>query len=435
MRRVLLLLTLFPAAALANGRFPQTTSVTFSPTENETLLVGSTFGLLVSHDDGGSWRWVCEAAVGYNGIFDPVYVISPTGAYFATTVDGLAVSRDNGCTWSKIANPGVPDAGLPVDAGGDSLNGQWVADAAVASDGTLWIVTSSGGQPNDAYVSTDDGKSFSAAMIPEAPGAWWKTVRVAPSDKNRIYVSGYRVGETSDAGAGAPIPLLYRTDNGKDWTNLPFSYQGQSQLRLLAVSSADPNLLFARTDDEPTDTLLRSDDGGMSFTAVLTFDNNLSGFFERKDGTFVAGSMYRGVQFSTDAGKTWNSTSQSPRMACAGARPSDGALFSCGANWTPDMFALARSTDAQSWSKLFRFSDLKGPIECPNDSQSEMLCGPIWPMLATQFGIGGADAGPPHPDAGKIPDRHDGGPCGCGVTVGMLAVFASSGRTRKRRAR
>ena len=45
--------------ASANGRAPLTNGVTFRPGDPHSLYVRSTFGLLVSHDDGCSFRWVC----------------------------------------------------------------------------------------------------------------------------------------------------------------------------------------------------------------------------------------------------------------------------------------------------------------------------------------------------------------------------------------
>src|SRR5678816_4665147 len=88
---------LVPVVALANGRPPITNGVKFRPGDNHSLYVATTFGLLVSHDDGCSFRWVCEQNIGYGGTFDPQYRIATDGAIFATTFTGLRVSRDGGC--------------------------------------------------------------------------------------------------------------------------------------------------------------------------------------------------------------------------------------------------------------------------------------------------------------------------------------------------
>ena len=51
------------AAARANGAFPDEFSVNFPPNAPHTILVGANFGLLVSTDDGASWRYSCEPYV------------------------------------------------------------------------------------------------------------------------------------------------------------------------------------------------------------------------------------------------------------------------------------------------------------------------------------------------------------------------------------
>jgi hypothetical protein len=80
---------LYPAAALANGRPPLTNGVHFRPGDNHSLYVATTFGLLVSHDDGCSFRWICEQNIGYGGTFDPK---SPTPGSTRSTSDRPARS-------------------------------------------------------------------------------------------------------------------------------------------------------------------------------------------------------------------------------------------------------------------------------------------------------------------------------------------------------
>lgn len=69
MRGALAVLALVATSSLAgaNGRPPITNGVFMHPGEAETLFVRSTFGLLVSKDDGCSFRWICEQAIGYGG--------------------------------------------------------------------------------------------------------------------------------------------------------------------------------------------------------------------------------------------------------------------------------------------------------------------------------------------------------------------------------
>src|SRR4051812_34108880 len=121
MRWLAAVMVLVPVVALANGRAPLTNGVHFQPGDNHTLYVATTFGLLISRDDGCSFRWVCEQNLGYGGTFDPKYRIARDGTIFATTYTGLRVSRDGGCSFATAtteAPAGDPGriAGAWIDA-------------------------------------------------------------------------------------------------------------------------------------------------------------------------------------------------------------------------------------------------------------------------------------------------------------------------------
>jgi hypothetical protein len=124
----------------ANGRPPATTNVKFQPGATETFYLPVTFGLLKSSDGGDSFRWVCEAAIGYSGVYDPDYAITPEGDIYVTTFEGLRVSRDGGCTFEGV---GLDER-------------MFVAEVEMGADGRIWAATSTGGGPNNIYVSQRD---------------------------------------------------------------------------------------------------------------------------------------------------------------------------------------------------------------------------------------------------------------------------------------
>ena len=68
-------LVLTAASAWANGRDPYTSTIHFQRGAEQNIYAGMTFGLLVSHDNGATWQWMCEKAVGYGGLFDPDYEV------------------------------------------------------------------------------------------------------------------------------------------------------------------------------------------------------------------------------------------------------------------------------------------------------------------------------------------------------------------------
>src|SRR4051812_33052564 len=186
---------LVPVAALANGRAPATNGIHFQPGDDHALYVATTFGLLISHDDGCSFRWVCEENMGYGGTFDPRYRIARDGTIFATTFNGLRVSRDGGCTFTTAtaeAAPGDPGA----------IAGAWISAIDIAPTGDVWVTTTNDG-PNDVYRSTDNGATFAPSGLASST-ILWKSIAVAPSRAARIYATGYQVGGALPGGGTTP---------------------------------------------------------------------------------------------------------------------------------------------------------------------------------------------------------------------------------------
>src|SRR5262249_10349802 len=144
---------LVPALALGNGRAPLTNGVHFRPGDNHSLYVATTFGLLISHDDGCTFRWVCEQNLGYGGTFDPKYRIAADGPLFAPPYTGLRVSRDGGCSFpTATAELAASDPGRIAD--------KWIDAIDIGPTGELWVATADNGKPNNIYRSTDNGVTF-----------------------------------------------------------------------------------------------------------------------------------------------------------------------------------------------------------------------------------------------------------------------------------
>ena len=145
----------------------------FSPAITKSLYVATTFGLLVSHDDGCSFRWICEQNVGYGGTFDPKYRIATDGTIFATTYTGLRVSRDGGCTFTTAT------AGQPANDPG-RIADTWIDAIDIGPAGDVWVATADSTKPNNIYRSTDNGQTFEPrGMLSQT--IWWKSLALAPS--------------------------------------------------------------------------------------------------------------------------------------------------------------------------------------------------------------------------------------------------------------
>ena len=130
----------------------------------------------MSSDGGATWSYVCEDAIGYGGAYDPDFVFVRDGTLFATTFGGLLANRD-GCSY--------------IETG---LGQKFMSRVAQGPDNAVYA---SSVEDTDAkiYVSADNGLTFPRSAMP--PGTklndWYQSIEVAPTDANRVYVSGYRL--------------------------------------------------------------------------------------------------------------------------------------------------------------------------------------------------------------------------------------------------
>lgn len=172
---------------------------------------------------------MCENSIGYGGDFDPKYAIAADGTIYATTYQGLRISRDGGCSFST-----APDIGAI-----------WVDAIDLDANGAVWVGTAENGVTNAIYRSTDVGRSFERMGL-ESKTAWWKSVQVAPSDPTRIYVTGYQVAPTTQV-------FLYRSSNGGvSFDPLPITditLGGNPLVLFEGVDPTDANIVYLRLVD------------------------------------------------------------------------------------------------------------------------------------------------------------------------------------------
>ena len=246
----------------------------------------------------------------------------------------------------------------------------------------------------------------------------------------RIYV-------TSGAQSAPYAPTLHRSvDGGASFTAVPLTNTvdgvAPHALELLAIDPRDPAIVWARavavvptgTDSITRQSLLRSSDGGASFTELLKLDAVTEGSGQTRgiDGVawdVAAGAVYvatrTGLYKGADAG---NATvpSLAPVGGLAQTQCVDvhgGAVYACSSQFPPDNAAVARSTDAAaSFSSVLNYVDTVGPVDCPAGTPVGDRCPSYWYMYGAQLGIsfdgGTADmtmTGPMKPG-------------GCGCTIG-----------------
>jgi uncharacterized protein (TIGR03382 family) len=429
MPRFALALVALAGVAHANGRPPLTNGIHFKPGDPHSLYVATTFGLLISHDDGCTMNWICETNIGYGGQWDPKYAIATDGTIFATTFTGLRVSRDGGCSFSTAT------AQLPM---GDPnrIADIWIDALDLASDGAVWVGTAESGRANDIYVSTDNGMTFSSrGML--SPTIFWKSVKVAPSNAQRAYIAGYQVaGALPDGGQMAPTAHFLRTDDGgAHWTELPLAANvqlGSTPIVLAtAVDPQNPDIVYMTSlgaNPPAGDRLYRSTDGGMTFTEVAATTDAIHDVVIRDPQNVVLATQSAmgtgGTTFvSTNGGLQFAQAANPPQLGCVGQSP-DNSLFGCAANWQPDYMAVAHSTDGgATYQKVWRFVELAGPLACPAGTAEHDTCDAMqWQNLKAQFAATGPACGANVTDtAGDPPPKKSGGCCDTGGSAAGLA--------------
>lgn len=409
----------------ANGRPATTNGVYFQPNDPQTILIRSTFGPLLSRDDGCTFRWLCEQNVGYGGTFDPKYAIAADGALFATTFDGLRVSRDGGCSFTTAVA-----AGTFVDA------------LDIGPSGEVWAGTADSAQGNSLLRSSDNGMTFTPVGT-FSPLLSWRSVKVAPSDAQTVYASGSEFMQPSDAGTTFSGQLYVTSDGGQNWTPSPLtgvSFGPTQLITVAAIGPANPMLVYLLSVESAGsgDRLYRSTDAGATFTEVLATTGPINSVVIVDADTVIAAAATSGTFRSDDGGVTFAQILDAPRLGCLGKR-SDGLFVGCAANWDPDWMAVGRSPDGMSWEKIFRFVEFAGALECaPGTTGNDTCAEQLWPPLRDQFDVKGpscgaaGDAGTPAPKSEGCCNTQPEMPEGALVALTVLCILMRPRRRTRR---
>ncbi|HUS29333.1 MAG TPA: sialidase family protein [Kofleriaceae bacterium] len=420
MRKALavLFLTALASAAQANGRDPYTVTIHFKRGAENNIISGMTFGLVISHDGGTTWEWMCEKAIGYGGMWDPDYEYTSSDAIFATTFDGLSVMR-NRCDFASTM-----------------FGTTFVSRITEASNGTLYVAASDSTiGDSKIYKSTDNGMTFPTSTTPPGgiAGDWWQSIEVAPSDPTRVYLTGYRLvmkctANSGNAGAACTANamctnggmcepqkefLLYKSvDSGANYTAISKTGIGttssNSTIDIVGISPTDPNTLYVKVTFETGssgDTVYRSTNGGTNWTPILSKDSKFGlSFLVRYDGTCVAGTRELGAWKSADcataATPTWTPLTTAPHIGCLYENSAHEVwactqmMASVQLNIDADGYGIMKSTDLSTWTGVLKYPDIKAPVACAvgtvqNDQCVERFEGmqSPWCCLVPQLGI------------------------------------------------
>jgi MYXO-CTERM domain-containing protein len=464
---------LLPAAALAvllgtvpafaNGRYPASNELVFSPASESIVVLRTTFGILISHDGGTTWAWLCEDALGLSPAAseDPTLGLTASNTLIAGLYSGLQVSSDTGCDWSFV--PGLMNqqvVDIAVRSGSPHS-----AVALVSTFSATAVPDSSVGYSTQLYETTDDGATWSALGGPFDPTVAVTTVDVAASDPNRVYITGFR-----SSALFTPV-LFVSLDHGTSWSDHampPLSHDVGAYIGAVDPQQAD--LVYVRTAGAPNaggrSRLFVTRDQGKSFETVLSLPGSMLGFALSPDGSTVYAGIEKGGLFvaSRDELLAAADGGSLPPVGDAGGaaspafRQTSGIHVRCLATRGAELWACsdevsgfiagASLDDGASFAPKLHLDGIAGPIACAADATAAECSGAPWQQVCQTLkacaGDAGSDGGASDAaieDAGSIA-KAPGSSCGCSAAgagdarrfyATIVAVATAAAFRRRRR--
>ena len=414
------LLSSVPAAA--NGRFPASNQIVFSPCDDNLIVLRTSYGILPSHDNGATWAFVCEDALDLpSGVpEDPSVGLTTNNSLIAGVPVGLNVSRDDGCNWSCIQG---------------GLQSQVVADIAVRPDNPASAVAITGSylqtdaaQENiysQVFETTDNGVTWTAIGTPIDPAVTVTTIDVARTDPNRLYVSG-----TRGFGSLKTASLFVSTNKGASWTEqaLPaaeFDPTTEDGIYIGAIDPTNADRVYVRSAGLQT--------GGRSRLTVFTrtptpafstadvFDveagfageatGELLGFALSPDGSKIyIGTKEEGLWVAATSDMKFTKKS-SIVVQCLATRGSE--LWACSAEVNGFVAGVSTDDGATFTPKLPLLGALTGPIACAENAngaacsttENSSQCGPAYAMFCAYYGCGEPEGGTGDEEGAPPPAR------------------------------
>lgn len=414
--------------ALANGRFPESNQIAFAAHDPDLVLLRVTFGLLVSHDRGKTFQWVCEQSIGYSGVEDPMYTVTPSNAIIGTTFQGLTVTRDNACNWSFAT--GELNEAVFIDLSANPKDAKNVVVFASSydkeDDAGKYYFTSK------IWETKDEGQTFQQLGAALDSSLLGYTIDLTSTDPNRIYASAVRHPGPTPKGV-----LLTSKNHGQTWEEEPV--QLLEEERSFFIAAVDPTnaervylRTYATSIDKPTRLLLREadpDGGAPTLRTVYAAPSALQGFALSPDGAKVyIGGPKDGVKVASTQDFVFEQRSN-VEVQCLALGP-DG-LWAC-SNERSGFVAGLSKDDGATFEPRLRFCDIGGPIaSCGPGTATNDRCAQLWPEQKQILGCGGdtgvpgdggfADAGP-----GFAPDKPPPSGCDCHASpAGPWGAFVS----------
>jgi hypothetical protein len=392
-----------PSPARANGRFPASNQIVFAPADPRLVVLRSTFGILLSHDAGATWSWLCEDALGLRSVSseDPSVGITANGSLVAGVSWALETSTDIGCSWALQGGAlhGKPIVDLSVRRNAPhsivAVQSQYELDAGTPSG---W------GFATQVFESSDDGANWAPLGVPLDPSVTVATIDTAPGDPHRLYVSGQRWA-AAGGGAEGPASLFVSVDDGATWNErplpaLPADAGTAPPVFIAAVDPGNTDRVYLRTASSVSgqgSTLFLTEDAGRSYRVLLSFGGPMLGFALSPDSTRVyAGGPEDGLWGSTVKNGIPGPFAKISPLHVQCLASSGSELWAC-SDEASGFIAGVSSNGGTCFAPKLHFTEVTTPIACPADAAAAKCSGQPFQMLCENLGTC------PDPDAAPGP--------------------------------
>ncbi len=348
--------------ARADGAFPNSQSILLPRDRPNQIILGTTFGLVFSEDNGATWRYSCEI----DATIMPMggqYVLGapPDNRIYARSDSQVSVSLDEACTWIVGVGDIVPPL-IPFDVFADPSDPLRVF--VLAEDPDQGLVS--------AFRSVDAGRTYVGPIFKSPQGGVVTGIESARSASHQVYLTLYQ-------GPGVHPVLAQSTDGGDTWATTDIEAGvGAVVPYLAAVDPQDSRKIYMRITSgagvpEFFQGLAVSADAGLTWSTPLRVANgSLLGFARLPDGNLflvgttapaVAGEFPQSAAFrSDDGGKTF--TTLTLPFHPIGLAERNGTLFVATNNFLDGMGLVSSDDGGRSWTTRLRFQEIDGVKDC-----------------------------------------------------------------------